>query len=70
MLTIDDVIQSCIDGGGDGGIDNLLIFINDILIQTESDYNNIKQNVNAQSTLDIYILQNKESRGFCSRTIK
>lgn len=64
MISIDDVIQSCIDGGGDGGIDNLLIFINDILIQTESDYNNIKQNVNAQSTLDIYILQNKESRGF------
>ena len=64
MISIDDVIQSCIDGGGDGGIDNLLIFINDILIQTESDYNNIKQNINTQSTLDMYILQNKESRGF------
>lgn len=69
MISIDDVIQSCIDGGGDGGIDNLLIFINDILIQTESDYNNIKQNINAQSTLDIYILQNKESRGFAVKPL-
>lgn len=63
-ITIEDAIDSCIDGGGDGGIDNIFVFINGLYIKTSEDYNAISNNINSNSTLEIEVLQNKETTGF------
>ena len=64
MISVDDAIESCVDGGNDGGIDNILIFVNDMLIKTKEDYERLTIVRNPQNTLDIFILQNKRTGGF------
>ncbi len=64
MISIDDAIESCVDGGNDGGIDNILIFVNEMLIKTKEDYEKLNIVRSSQNTLDIYIFQNKKTNGF------
>ena len=40
MISVEEAMESCVDGGNDGGIDNILIFVNDMLIKTKEDYEN------------------------------
>lgn len=64
MISIDDAIESCVDGGNDGGIDNILIFVNEMLIKTKEDYEKLNIVRSSQNTLEIYIFQNKKTNGF------
>ncbi len=64
MISIDDAIESCVDGGNDGGIDNILIFVNEMLIKTKEDYEKLNIVRSSQNTLEIYIFQNKKINGF------
>ena len=53
MISIEDALESCVDGGNDGGIDNILIFVNEMLIKTKGDYERLNIVRNSQNTLDI-----------------
>lgn len=64
MISIDEAIESCVDGGNDGGIDNILIFVNEMLIKTKEDYEKLNIVRSSQNTLEIYIFQNKKTNGF------
>src|SRR5699024_9342362 len=64
MISIEDALESCVDGGNDGGIDNILIFVNEMLIKTKGDYERLNIVRNSQNTLDIYVFQNKKTSGF------
>ena len=64
MISVDDAIESCVDGGNDGGIDNILIFVNDTLIKTREDYEKLNIIRSPRNTLDIFIFQNKKTNGF------
>lgn len=64
MISVDDAIESCVDGGNDGGIDNILIFVNDMLIKTREDYEKLNIIRSPRNTLDIFIFQNKKTNGF------
>ncbi len=64
MISIDDAIESCVDGGNDGGIDNILIFVNEMLIKTKADYEKLNIVRSPQNTLDVFIFQNKKTNGF------
>lgn len=69
MISVEDAIESCVDGGNDGGIDNILIFVNDILIKTKEDYEKLNITRSPQNILDIYIMQNKKVNGFSPDTL-
>lgn len=58
-----DIEESIVDGGGDGGIDSIVIFINGINITTIEELEDLKKtkNVSKNTRLDINILQIKDT---------
>lgn len=64
MIGVEEAMESCVDGGNDGGIDNILIFVNDMLIKTKEDYEKLNIIRNPQNILEIFIMQNKKTSGF------
>lgn len=67
MIGVEEAMESCVDGGNDGGIDNIFIFVNDMLIKTKEDYEKLNITRNPQNILEIFIMQNK---WFFTRYIK
>lgn len=69
MIGVEEAMESCVDGGNDGGIDNIFIFVNDMLIKTKEDYEKLNITRNPQNILEIFIMQNKKTNGFSPDTL-
>ena len=69
-IDLADIEESIVDGGGDGGIDSIVIFINGINITTIEELEDFKKtkNVNKNTRLDINILQIKDSTRYKEST--
>ena len=67
-IEISDIEDSIIDGGGDGGIDSIIIMIDGKLIRTMEEFDDFKRENNDQASnstrLNIYFSQIKESPSF------
>lgn len=59
-LSYDEIEEGNVDNGGDGGIDSIYTFVNQELIQRDSDLIDGKRN----SIIDVYIIQSKNVNGF------
>lgn len=64
QIDFDDIDNSIVDGGLDGGIDSIGIFINDMFINSIEELDDIKCDFNQKTELEIYIIQNKEQSTF------
>ncbi|WHY72646.1 AIPR family protein [Fictibacillus enclensis] len=60
----DDIDNSLVDNGGDGGIDSLSVFINDKFINSVEELEELKGEFDSNTFLHIYIIQNKEQNSF------
>lgn len=65
-IDFDDIENSIVDGGNDGGIDSIIILLNDMNLNTIEELMEIKNNdeLNQKTELEIYIIQIKESNTF------
>lgn len=67
-IELSDIEDSIIDGGGDGGIDSIIIMIDGKLIRTMGEFDDFKRENNDQvsnsTRLNIYFSQIKESSSF------
>ncbi|MGN2339760.1 AIPR family protein [Clostridium cagae] len=63
-IDFDDVDNSLVDGGLDGGIDSISIFINDKLLNSLEELKDSKEEFDKKTQLDIYVIQNKEQNSF------
>ena len=67
-IELSDIEDSIIDGGGDGGIDSIIIMIDGKLIRTMEEFDDFKRENNDQASnstrLNIYFSQIKESPSF------
>ncbi len=61
-LEIQDIYDSIVDGGQDGGIDSIIFFIDDKNISTIEELDDII--LDRRSEVEINIIQSKESNGF------
>lgn len=59
-LPYDELEAGVVDGGGDGGIDSIYFFVNDILYDEDMDIASLKKNV----SLRLVIIQSKTTSGF------
>jgi hypothetical protein len=59
-LSYDEIEEGIVDNGGDGGIDSIYTFVNNHLVQRDSDLIDGKRN----SIIDVYIIQSKNVSGF------
>ncbi|HEV7449188.1 MAG TPA: AIPR family protein [Candidatus Paceibacterota bacterium] len=59
-LSYEEIEAGIVDGGDDGGIDSIYLFVNGDLIQEETDFSSLQKGV----TIDLVILQSKTSEGF------
>lgn len=59
-LSYDEIEEGIVDNGGDGGIDSIYTFVNQELVQRDSELIDGKRN----SIIDVYILQSKNVNGF------
>jgi hypothetical protein len=60
-LTYDEVRSGIVDGGGDGGMDSMYLFVNgELLLDDEADLSGLKRNV----SIDLVIIQSKTSTSF------
>jgi hypothetical protein len=66
-LSIDEIESLVIDGSRDGGIDSIAIFINDRLVSSIDDLDDVvRQNVN----IEIFIIQSSLEEGFKEKKIQ
>lgn len=65
-LSYDELASGIVDGGGDGGIDSLYFFINDVPFNDDIDIASFKKNVSLRLTL----IQSKTSSGFSEVAIE
>lgn len=65
-LSYDEIEEGIVDNGGDGGIDSIYTFVNQELVQRDSDPIDAKRN----AIIDVYILQSKNVNGFGESTIE
>lgn len=65
-IDFQDIEDSDVDGGNDGGIDNVFIFINNRYINNIEEIKELEENneIDRKTTLEIYIIQAKASNGF------
>lgn len=63
-LDFDDIDECIVDGGGDGAIDIIGIFLDKKLIHTLEEIEDLKSDIDSKSELDIYIIQNKDKNSF------
>ena len=59
-LSYDEIEEGIVDNGGDGGIDSIYTFVNQQLIQRDTELIDGKRN----SVIDVYILQSKNVNSF------
>lgn len=65
-IDIDDIYDSIVDGGQDGGIDSVVFLINDKYLPTLDDLKEMIKNkdINRKSEVEIYIIQIKDSESY------
>lgn len=65
-IDFDDIESSIVDGGNDGGVDSIIILLNDINLNTIEELEVMKKNdeLNQKTELEIYIIQIKDSKTF------
>lgn len=59
-LSYDEIEEGIVDNGGDGGIDSIYTFVNQELVQRDTELLNAKRN----SSIDVFILQTKNVNSF------
>lgn len=59
-LSYDEIEEGIVDNGGDGGIDSIYTFVNQELVQRDTELIDAKRN----STIDVFILQTKNVNSF------
>ena len=59
-LSYDDLEDGVVDGSGDGGIDSIYFFVNDVLFNEDEDYSVLRKNV----SLRLVLVQSKTTAGF------
>ncbi|MEK6977649.1 MAG: AIPR family protein [Candidatus Hydrothermarchaeota archaeon] len=59
-LSYDEIESGIIGGGGDGGIDSIFIFLNEYLLQEDTDLSGYKRNVK----IEMHIIQSKMENSF------
>ena len=59
-LSYEEIMRGTIGSGGDGGIDGLFLFANEILIDVNEDLPKIKGSLK----IDLFIIQSKNTSGF------
>lgn len=69
-VDFEDIDTCFVDGGNDGGIDSFAIFINDKLIQSVEEIEEMKDLFDQKTSLDVYIIQNKEQNSFSESIYK
>lgn len=62
-LNENEIIDSIIEGGGDGGLDSIIILVDKKYIYSLDEFNEYVDNINENSILDIYLIQGKEVNG-------
>ncbi|SCL81224.1 AIPR family protein [Sporanaerobacter sp. PP17-6a] len=69
QIDFDDIENSIVDGGNDGGIDSIIILLNDSNLNTVEELDELKNNgeLNRKTELEIYIIQAKDSSSFKER---
>ena len=65
-LSYDEIIQGIVDGGGDGGIDGVFLFINGCLVGEAIDSSGFRRGV----PVDLVLLQAKTSNGFSETSVE
>ncbi len=65
-LSYEELTSGIIDGGGDGGIDSLFFFVNDVLFNEEMDTTSLKKNI----PLRVVLIQSKTTSGFSESAIE
>lgn len=65
-IDTDDIYDSIVDGGQDGGIDSVIFLINDKYLSTLDDLKEMIRNkeINRKSEVEIYIIQIKDSENY------
>jgi hypothetical protein len=64
-LSYDEINEGIVDNGGDGGIDAIYTFVNEELIQRDSELIDGKRN----TIIDVFIIQSKNTNGFSETSI-
>lgn len=59
-LSYEEIGNGIVDSGGDGGIDSIYFFINDVLYNEDVDLSNYKKNIR----LELVLIQSKTTTGF------
>jgi hypothetical protein len=59
-LSYDEIESGIVDGGGDGGIDSIYIFVNGELLQEDADFSRRRKKVD----IELVIIQSKTAEGF------
>ena len=66
-LSYDDIVSGVVDGGDDGGIDSIYLFVNDEIISEKTDnYSDYKKGVN----IEIFAFQTKFSPTFKENAVE
>jgi hypothetical protein len=65
-LSYEELASGIIDGGGDGGIDSLYLFVNGVPFDEDIDISSLKKNV----SLRLVLIQSKTSAGFSETAIE
>lgn len=65
-LSYDEIEEGIVDNGGDGGIDSIYTFVNQELVQRDTELIDGKRN----SIIDVYILQSKNVDSFAETPIE
>lgn len=62
-LDNEQIVDSIVEGGGDGGLDSIAILIDKKYIYSKDEYNEYKSSINENSIINIIMLQSKEISG-------
>lgn len=69
-IDYDDISTCIVDGGNDGGIDSFAVYIDEKLIHSIEEINDLKKDFRKNTQLDIYIIQNKNNNKFSERVFE
>lgn len=64
-LTYEEISDGIVDGGGDGGIDSIYFFVNNVLFSEDIDLSSLKRNAH----LRLVLVQSKTAAGFSESAI-
>lgn len=69
-IEFDDIDSCLVDGGNDGGIDVFAVLINDQLIQSTEELDELSTSFDKNTNLDVYLIQNKDKTSFSEDVYK